>query len=199
MADLIVTGRPLLSLGGLHGSNDFILEKLDGRTVAYISLLDGKLSYDEHVTGFLPTLAKALHKKETLTRTLLQLHQLWQPKEDKKVTAGEILLVKTLPLHIRTVFGRVVQELLPQGYHHTTASVLEPTTRASGDVYELYGCSEKLISDIPLEFYTLEPHREHVFFADRDQLQTCLENTDCLFKAFETSPGRFIIALPYLS
>jgi hypothetical protein len=182
-------GRALLSLGGPHGSNDFILEKVDGRTIAYISLLDGVLSYDEHVTGFLPTLAKALHKKDTLTRALLQLDQIWKAKEDKKLITGEILLVKTPPLHIRTVFGKVVQELLPQGYHHTSSSVLEPTTRASGDVYELYGSSEKLINDIPLEFYTLEPHREHVFFADRDQLQTCLENTESLFKAFQTSPG----------
>ena len=41
---------------------------------------------------------------------------------------------------------------------------------------------------MPVEFYTLEPHREHVFFSDRDQLQTCLENPDILFNAFETAP-----------
>ncbi len=181
-------GRPLLSLGGMHGSDDFILEKLDGQTVAYISLQDGVLRYDESVKGFLPTLEKALHHSDMHMRRLLQLHQVWHEGEERSVKEEEILLVRTPPLHVRTVFGRVVEALLPHGYHHTSASVLEPTTRASGDVYELFGASEKILNDIPLEFYTLEPHREHVFFADRDQLQSCLENSECLFKAFETAP-----------
>ena len=43
-----------------------------------------------------------------------------------------------------------------------------------GDIYELYGKSKREITDIPIEFYTLEPYREHVFFSDRDQLQSCL-------------------------
>ena len=101
---------------------------------------------------------------------------------------GEILLVKTQPLHIRTAFGRVVESLLPSGFQHTTASVLEPDTKASGDVYELFGKSDEAIKIIPLEFYTLEPHREHVFFSDRDQLQTSLEDGGALFTAFETAP-----------
>ena len=42
--------------------------------------------------------------------------------------------------------------------------------------------------DIPLEFYTLEPHREHVFFSDRDQLQVCLEDPKAIFDAFKTAP-----------
>ena len=41
---------------------------------------------------------------------------------------------------------------------------------------------------MPIEFYTLEPHREHVFFADRDQLQSCLEQSSMLFEAFDTAP-----------
>jgi len=36
-------GRPLLSLGGLQGSDELLLEKMDDRTVAFISLLDGSL------------------------------------------------------------------------------------------------------------------------------------------------------------
>ncbi len=68
------------------------------------------------------------------------------------------------------------------------ANVLEPDTKASGDVYELYGASDQDVNVIPIEFYTLEPHREHVFFADRDQLQSCLENPATLFKAFKTAP-----------
>ena len=96
--------------------------------------------------------------------------------------------MKTAPLHIRTAFGKVVDSLLPKGVHHTTADVLEPDTMASGDVYELYGSSPQELKTIPIEFYTLEPHREHVFFSDRDQLQTSLEDPSVLFHAFETAP-----------
>ena len=180
-------GKPLLSLGGLHGSDDLILDKVDGRTVAFLSLQNGKLGYDQSIFGFLPTLSMALKVKQP-TRDLIKLHQEWKPFAPRNVEEEEILLVKTLPLHIRTVFARVVPELLSQGYKHTSASILQPDTSASGDVYELFGKSKRELTDIPLEFYTLEPYREHIFFADRDQLQTCLEDSATLFKAFETAP-----------
>ena len=41
---------------------------------------------------------------------------------------------------------------------------------------------------MPVEFYTLEPHREHVFFADRDQLQHSLDDAETVFKVFDTAP-----------
>jgi hypothetical protein len=148
-------GLPLLSLGGLQGSDELILEKIDGRNVAFLILLDVVLFYDENMPGFLPILAKALHVPHVKTRYLLQLQQIWKPGTPRLVKKDEILLVSTLPLHIRTVFARVVEELLPEGVHHTSASVLQPDTKASGNIYELYGQSAKELSDIPLEFYTL--------------------------------------------
>lgn len=180
-------GKPLLSLGGLHGSNDLILDRVDGRTIAYLTLQNGRVLYDASIYGFLPTLAKAL-VKDAKMRDMLRLHQEWKPMMTRNVSEDEILLVRTLPLHIRTVFGRVVDGLLSPGYHHTSASILQPDTFASGDIYELYGQSKREITDIPLEFYTLEPYREHVFFSDRDQLQTCLEDSQTLFEAFATAP-----------
>lgn len=180
-------GNPLLSLGGLQGSNDLILDKINGRTVAFLTLQNGRIEYDASIYGLLPTLAKAL-VNDMQMRNILRLHQEWKPLVPRNVSEDEILLVRTLPLHIRTVFGRVVDELLSQGYHHTTASILEPNTQDSGDVYELFGKSKREITDIPLEFYTLEPYREYVFFSDRDQLQTCLEDSKVLFDAFETAP-----------
>lgn len=180
-------GKPLLSLGGLHGSDDLILDKVDGRTVAYLTLQNGRITYDPAIMGFLPSLGKALVNRLPM-REVLKMHQEWQSHSPRNVEENEILLVRTLPLHIRTVYGRVVNELLAQGYHHTTASILQPDTSASGDIYELYGNSKRELTDIPLEFYTLEPYREHVFFSDRDQLQICLENKDTLFEAFETAP-----------
>lgn len=180
-------GRPLLSLGGLHGSSDLILDKVDGRTVAYLTLQNGRMTYEPSIHGFLPTLAKALVAKLD-TRNMIKLHQEWLPYAPRNTDPGDILLVRSLPLHIRTVFGRVVDSLLTHGFKHTSACVLQPDTRASGDIYELYGSSKREVTDIPLEFYTLEPYREHVFFSDRDQLQTCLEDSKVLFNAFETAP-----------
>lgn len=180
-------GKPLLSLGGLHGSNDLILDKVDGRTVAYLTLQSGRIGYEETIHGFLPTLAKGLNAKSRM-RELLRLHQDWKTHLPRNIEEGEILLVRTLPLHIRTVFGRVVNSLLSPGYVHTSACILQPDTAASGDIYELYGSSKREVTDIPLEFYTLEPYREYVFFSDRDQLQSCLEDSTTLFKAFATAP-----------
>ncbi|MDE3046297.1 MAG: hypothetical protein KGJ02_06610 [Verrucomicrobiota bacterium] len=182
-------GRPLLSLGGYEGSHDLILEKIEGRTIAFISLRDGTIGYEPTIYGFLPTLAKALVKNLSQTRQLLHLHHIWQPDVPRLPPKNDVLLVRTAPLHIRTVYARVVDALLPPGYHHTSANVLQPDTLASGDIYELYGHSTQLLDDIPLEFYTLEPHREHVFFSDRDQLLSALENPKSLFEAFATAPA----------
>ncbi len=180
-------GSPLLSLGTLHGSDSLILDTVDGRAIAYLSLLNGKVAYDSSIFGFLPTLAKATQQCYK-SRDLLRLHQIWIEGAPRNVAEGDILLVKTPPLHIRTVFAHVVDELLSPGYTHTSASVLQPDTEASGDIYELKGDSKREVTDIPLEFYTLEPYRENVFFTDRDQLQTCLEDPSVLIKAFETAP-----------
>jgi len=184
-------GRPLLSLGGMHGSDALILDKIDGRCIAYLALKNGKIGYEGSVFGFLQTLAKALVAGGFSLRDMLQLHQQWLVNSLRNVDEDEILLVKTAPLHIRTVFAKVVDNLLAPGYTHTAANILQPDTEASGDVYEFYGKSRREITDVPLEFYTLEPYREHVFFSDRDQLQACLEDPQSLFTAFETAPKPF--------
>jgi len=181
-------GRPLLSLGGLHGSGSLILEKVDGRTVAFLSFREGTTTYSSEIHGFLPTLAKALKKNLSHTRQMLHLNQERNQDAPRIVKPNEILLVRTAPLHIRTVYAHIVDELLPTGVHHTTANFLQPDTSDSGDIYELFGQSQQVINDIPLEFYTLEPHREHIFFSDRDQLIASLEDSKALFEAFKTAP-----------
>lgn len=180
-------GRDLLLLGGSQGSEKLSIERVDGRIVALLALKEGRMSYAPSIHGFFPTLGKAL-KEQMPVRSMLRLHQTWQEGAPRQVEPDEILLVCSEPLHIRTVFGRVVNALLPKGYTHTTANVLQPDTTASGDIYELFGASSKEIYDIPLEFFTLEPHREHVFFSDRDQLQECLEDPQVIFDTFKTAP-----------
>ncbi len=118
----------------------------------------------------------------------MSLHQIWAENAKRNVFEDEILLVKTAPLHIRTLFASVINELLSPGYTHTTASILQPDTNASGDLYELYGNSKREITDIPLEFYTLEPYREHVFFSDRENLHKSLKEYSMLETAFKTAP-----------
>jgi predicted Rossmann-fold nucleotide-binding protein len=184
-------GRPLLYLGEPLNSEDLVLEKKNGYTVAFLSLQDGVIQYSQEVHGFIPILGKSLSQPHFRLRSLLGLLQKWTPSEPKILQEENILLVKTQPLHIRTAFARVHTALLPEGYNHTSANILEPDTTASGDVYELFGSSKAEITTIPLEFFTLEPHREHVFFSDRDQLQTCLENKEILLKAFDTAPLPF--------
>ena len=182
-------GRPLLSLGGLQGSGDLILEKVDGRAVAYLTLQHGTVGYNSSIHHFLPSLGDALVQNMPNLRDWIRLQQTSLPDNPRNASEDELLLVKTLPLHIRTVFGRVIDDLLVENYRHTSASVLQPDTSASGDIYELSGNSEVELTDIPMEFYTLEPYREHVFFSDRDQLQSDLENSQTLFDAFASAPN----------
>jgi hypothetical protein len=180
-------GSPLLSLGGLQGSDSLILDKVDGKTIAYLTLKNGRIGYDGAVFGFLPTLAKSLIARRSV-REFLHLNQEWIEGATRNIDEDEILLVKTAPLHIRTVFGHVVDELLAPGYQHTTASVLQPDTDASGDIYEFYGSSKREITDLPLEFFTLEPYREYVLFSDRDQLKSLLDDRKAIFNVFLGAP-----------
>jgi predicted Rossmann-fold nucleotide-binding protein len=181
-------GRPLLSFGTLPGLEHMVLDKVDGRTVAFLPLEDGTCNYTPEMDLFLPTFAAALKDPSISLRNFIKLHQRWD-LEAKRVLKDSILLVRTAQLHIRTVFARVVDELLPKGFYHTSASVLQPDTLASGEIYELFGQSNKEIIDIPLEFYTLEPYKEYVFFSDRDQLTACLESPKYVFDAFNTMPA----------
>ncbi len=184
-------GRPLLFLGDPQNSEEFLLEKKGDHMVAFLSLLDGTVTYDSTAQGFIPIIGKALKNPTLKMRSLLQLIQKWNPQKPRILEDNTILLAKTKPLHIRTAFARVKKELLPIGFEHTSANLLEPDTKESGDIYEFFGSSSSAIQTIPLEFFTLEPHREHVFFADREQLQARLEDKDTLFNAFEIAPKPF--------
>ena len=181
-------GSPLLSFGTTTGYDHLVLEQVEDRVVAFLPLEVGVVQYSPMMMQMLPSFAMALKYPDFRLRDWVRLHQIVNKEEKRVLKEGEILLVKTAPLHICTAFARVVDDLLPKGFHHTSASVLQPDTQASGDIYELFGSSDKEIIDIPLEFYTLHPYKEHVFFSDRDQLRACIENPKCLFDAFKTMP-----------
>lgn len=180
--------RPLLSLGGPQDSHTLTIEEIEGRLVAFLALRPGRIEFQETIHGLLPTIGKALHSNLPM-RSFVRLHQSWIAHASRTVETGRVLLCMTEPLHIRTLFARVVDDLLPPGIRHTAANILQPDTMASGDIYELYGSSSQEVHDIPLEFFTLEPFKEHVFFSDRDQLQDSLENNAVIFQAFDTAPS----------
>lgn len=180
-------GRPLLLFGGKNSKETLEFDKIDGRLVAFVELKQGKTTYEDSVFGLIDTFANALQKNIAL-RDFVRLHQKWEEGASRVVHPQEILLVRTQPLHIRTLFAKVVTELLPKGFFHTQADILEPHTRDSGDIYEFFGNSSETITKIPLEFYTLEPYREYVFFSDRDQLQKTLEDPEQVFNFFKNAP-----------
>jgi len=181
------SGKPLLSFNEKNQEN-LVLEKKEGFTIAFLPIKKGEITYVPEINNFIPALSKILRYKNYPTRNLLKLYQKFIANEKTTVNKDKILLVRTDPLYIRTVFAKVSEKYLPKGFHHTSACILEPNTLASGDIYEFYGSSDVELKNIPLEFYTLEPHREYVFFEDRDQLQEKLENPEVLFKAINTAP-----------
>lgn len=179
--------RPLLCFGAGSEKNKFLLEKIENHTVAHIPTLPITVEFSSSIDGLLFTLGQLLKIKDSPTRTLLKIHQVDSSKS-KLLETEDFVLLKTLPLHIRTAFAQIEKTLLPKGIKHTSADILQPDTFASGDIYEFYGKSNQPIDTIPLRFYTLEPYKEHVFFIDRDQLKPALEKKENLFKAFETAP-----------
>jgi len=145
-------GKPLLSLGSMGDSENLILEKVDGRTVAFLTLLKGVVKYDSGIEGLLETFAKALLHPSYKIRSFLNLHQNFVPNSPRFAQKDDILLVKTIPLHIRTVFGKVVDSLLPQGLMHTSANILEPDTKASGISMNYLVITRKSLKTFPLSF-----------------------------------------------
>lgn len=179
-------GIPLLRFGK-HLEHLITFDVVDDRLVVSIPALPGIVEYNQDVYGFLPLVSKSLQTQHIRIRHLLSLYQYHADKEHVP-TPGHILLIKTEPLHIRTVFARVVDELLPKNLVHTAANILEPTTLESGDIYEFHGPATTPVNQIPLELFTIEPYREHSFFCYRDLLQASLESDETIFRIFSTAP-----------
>lgn len=176
-------GNPLLAIGNpdLHESLEF--QTINNRVVAKLPLLPVVVRYKESIVGFFSTLIQAL-KKQVSVRHLLPLHQ-EVIDEVRKASDQDILLVMTQPLCIQSMFAKVAKDCLPKGYAHTSANIIEPTTLYSGNIYELFGEHEEEITDIPLEFYMLQPHKEHVSLSDRNRLGAFLNQENYLFNHFE--------------
>ena len=97
-----------------------------------------------------------------------------------------MICIKTSPWHMYTTFGLVADHLLPSGVKHTSASLLQPDSSETAEIYEFFGESSEVIERIPLEFYTLEYYRESVYFSERNLLTTLSNNHDAILNAFLT-------------
>ena len=181
-------GDPLLIFGDKYKSERYIEDSENNRIIVEAPLLPGFWIYDTAVQGFIPTIARGLTSRENSFRQFLSLHQIHQDGI-RKIPPGELLLVRTSSMNIRTLFAKVVPEKLPQGYNHASADLISPQ-RVTGDIFEFHGDSQEEITHVPLEFYSLETFREHFFFADKDLLRESLEKPDNLFNAFETAPEK---------
>ncbi|WP_194844278.1 hypothetical protein [Candidatus Clavichlamydia salmonicola] len=127
----------------------------DDRAIAYPDLLAGTWVYDNYKTLPMDIIGQSL-KEGISYRPFLKLHQNRKTYLKRKITPGEMLLVKTLPFHISCTFVRVAHDQLPIGFNHTSADLLLPESTYSGEIYELYGESKEEITHIPLEFFKVE-------------------------------------------
>ncbi len=182
-------GHPLIHFGDEFSPDQLIFQEDSTRTIVRLPIREGRYEYTPSIEGLLDTIALGLKKKGVHLRNLLPLHQEHLNKR-RVVENNKLLLVKTVPLYIRTMFARIINDELPQGVRHSSANVLEPHLASTCEIYELYGDDSKEVYEIPLEFYTLEPYREHVFFEDRDLLKESLEDTETILKAFDTAPEK---------
>lgn len=191
------SGDPLLCFGK-QLEHLISFDVIDGRLVVSLPSLPGTVYYDPAIYGLLPLFSKALSNPRIKVRNLLSLYQHVVTCE-KIPIKNHILLVKTEPLHIRTVFARVVNDQLPTGLRHTSADILEPTTKESGDIYEFFGTAKTPVDKIPLEIFTLEPYKEHSFFCYRDTLQASLDSEESVCHIFSTAPKNKEKVATYLS
>lgn len=184
-------GNPLLILSEEYKTEEIIDDSEKNRVLVRVPLRKGHFVYDVHIKGFLPTVIKGLCENKPSFRQFLYLHQEHVDKP-RVIPKNDFLLVKTMRMSIRTLFSRVAHDMLPEGYNHASADILEPQM-TSGDIFEFHSTNptappKEEITHIPLEFYSLEPYREFFFFCDKELLRDDLEKKEIVFKALSTAP-----------
>ncbi|KAG5492591.1 hypothetical protein JKF63_01170 [Porcisia hertigi] len=194
-------GQPLLVYGTGEAPN-WKLKIEDGRVVAYLPVLPGTFTYSAEVHGLLPTIGMAL-QKGTAYKDLIRLHQEFHEGHTRVVADFGVLMVRGYAMHFRTVFGRVVDSLLPKGLHSMSSRIIEPdegiTDSSSRErTFVLYGNSVDELTHIPIEFYTLESYREQVPFSLRKTLADRCSTTSSILRAFKSAPKSDLPCCAYL-
>lgn len=195
-------GEVLMSYGeGEMEMND--LKVIDGRVVAFVPVLEGVYEYEseDHIISLMPTIGFAL-RTGTNYKDLIRLHQIRNTSIPAVGAPGRTIMVRSYPLHIRVLFGHVVDELLPEGLHCMSSSLLEPAEgmREGRDrTFVFWGESEKPLTHIPIEFFTLESYREHISFNLRKTLAARCSRVSDVLSVFRSAPANSLPCCAYVS
>lgn len=192
-------GEALLMYGS-HDQPDWEPKIVDGRVVAFLPVLPGCFTYSGEIHGLLPTIGMALNRG-TAYKDLIRLHQQFMEGHTRVGKPAGPLMVRGYAMHFRTLFGRVVDELLPAGLHSMSSRVIEPEDNpvASRDrTFVFYGNSTEELTHVPIEFYTLESYREQVPFALRKSLAERSANPGDILRVFKSAPKGTLPCSAYL-
>lgn len=183
-------GQSLLIYGNNHDPN-WQLKIINGRVVAYLPVLPGRLSYSGEIHGLLPTIGAAL-KTGTAYKDLIRLHQEFHHGYTRLACPSAPLMVRGDAMYFRALFGRVVDELLPEGLRSMSSRVIEPGSGVIHSVrdrtFVFHGCTGEELTHIPIEFFTLEPYREQVPFALRKTLPRRCSTVGDILHVFGSAP-----------
>jgi predicted Rossmann-fold nucleotide-binding protein len=185
---LIVVGKAMAN-GAMHDDKARV-EVHGGRLVLYLPVRQGVVRYDGDVPGMLPTIGLALKAGKDF-KSLVQLHQSFAPDHTRVGRPNDVLLVKSAPLKLRTLFGRVVSELLPPGLKCASSSIIEPQldeVDVKDRTFVFSGESTEELTHIPIEFYCLEGFREQLPLELRPTLMQISQDPAAIGAVFKTAP-----------
>ncbi|CCW62040.1 unnamed protein product [Phytomonas sp. EM1] len=179
----------------MYGQNDQLdwdIKMIDNRVIAFLPVLPGVFTFTGEIHELLPTIGMAL-RKGIPYKDLVRLHQQFNDGHTRVSQPGSVLMVRGYAMHFRTLFGRVVDEYLPEGLHSMGSRVIEPEDRYSyhsprDRTFVFYGTSTTELTRIPIEFFTLESYREQVPFALRKTLASRCANPADILHVFKKAP-----------
>ncbi|KAG8345418.1 hypothetical protein ERJ75_000767700 [Trypanosoma vivax] len=183
-------GEQLLSYG--DGSDpQWDLKLVSGRVVAFLPVCGGAFTYSDAIKSHLATIKAALGAGKGY-KGLLRYHQELDSSRPRVARSGEVLVLRSYPMCLRTMFARVAVDLLPPGLRLLSTSIVEPTpagSRKPQDItFAFYGESQTDLTHVPVEFFTVESYREYVPYELRKTLaKRCMSKGDVL-RAFSTAP-----------
>lgn len=188
---------------GVQDQPNWELKLVGGRVVAYLPVIPGTFTYSGEIHGLLPTIGSAL-RTGTAFKDLIRLHQEFREGHSRVGHAGGPLMVRGYAMHFRTMFGRVVDELLPKGLRCMSSRIIEPEDAPSlpelrDRNFVFYGDSSEELTHIPIEFFTLESYREQVPFHLRQTLATRCSTPAELLRVFSTMPTGGFPCCTYIS
>jgi predicted Rossmann-fold nucleotide-binding protein len=187
--------KPVFAVGG-----DAPIELIDGRVVVKVPLHPGVVTYEQDMSGVLPTVGKAL-VSGTKVKSVLKLHRSVDAKRTALGTASNFLMVRSVTLSMATLFGRVCDDLLPKGLKCASSNVIEPSTEMSREDrhFVFVGEAAEPLTHIPVELYTVECFREHLPASLRKRLPERAESPAHLEAAFKSMPDGDRPACAFLS